>query len=440
MRHKDRCGSKLTALLLAFLFLAGCAGQLPQPESGSAAGSSISQPQPEKEIRTGEIRNPDFSPLLTAEGWAVAIAFLDACFTAEEQLEEGDFSQWFDLETDEGYEAYLFHQMYQSCLIRGRWMRETDLSLIDWEYGLTCLNVREEEGEIFIALQEDSVRRFASAPETEAGNRGVHTMTLAQTEEGWKIREYHNYQDLGYAMAQEYSDRKEALGIQGAADREQAEAILQEMEEEYLEEAATETARAARSMSRTMDGLFSPEELEADNAYDRDAAVRYGQTWSWDREEKVRNEQWENYEMYGGDCQNFVSQCLYTGGIPMDWTGYYQWKWFGHTPNVQPAAWGRSPSWSGVKEFYDYCANNSGKGMVSVTDAPLGSLEPGDIVQFASLGNWRHSMLVTGVIRDENGTVQDLLLAGHSADRKNWPLSAMAYTAVRGIRILGWNE
>lgn len=393
----------------------------------------------ESAARTGEIRNLG-DGLLPSGAWETAAGFLDACFAAEERLEEGEFATWFDLEDSRGYESYVLHRLYWSCLIKTRRMRPQDMALSTWRYGLTCLSA-EEEGEAVTALfQEDSVREFAFAPGVQAGNLGFHLMGLVETETGWKIREYLDQQDLGNAIAQEYARRKEARGIEGPATRQQADAIATQMEEEYLAEAEKDVRKTALSLARDDGEEGARLERGVGHAYDRERALAYARAWAWGGSRRLRCGSWPDYEDYGGDCQNFVSQCLHAGGIPMDWQGAEQWKWLGHTPDVRQLAWGRSPSWSAVKDFYAYCQENEGRGLAAQTDAPLGGLRSGDVLQFASLGDWRHSVLVTGEVRDKSGRLLDLLVASHSADRENWPLSAYAYTTVRGIRILGWNE
>ena len=47
--------------------------------------------------------------------------------------------------------------------------------------------------------------------------------------------------------------------------------------------------------------------------YDRMAAVEYARKWALGRNPKFRD-----YEEWGGNCTNFISQCINAGGIPMD--------------------------------------------------------------------------------------------------------------------------
>ena len=61
----------------------------------------------------------------------------------------------------------------------------------------------------------------------------------------------------------------------------------------------------------------------AAHAYDREAAAAYAREWAGER-----NPQWGVYDGAGGNCMNYVSQCLYASGIPMDQSGDAQWYWY----------------------------------------------------------------------------------------------------------------
>ena len=47
-------------------------------------------------------------------------------------------------------------------------------------------------------------------------------------------------------------------------------------------------------------------------AYNPGAAIEYAQKYAYDY-----NSDYKNYNSSGGDCANFVSQCLYAGGLAM---------------------------------------------------------------------------------------------------------------------------
>ena len=55
-------------------------------------------------------------------------------------------------------------------------------------------------------------------------------------------------------------------------------------------------------------------------AYDRARAVAYARRWALER-----NPDYLNFDGLGGDCTNFVSQCLYAGCGVMNFTPVTGW-------------------------------------------------------------------------------------------------------------------
>ena len=177
----------------------------------------------------------------------------------------------------------------------------------------------------------------------------------------------------------------------------------------------------------------------AKHKYDRDKAVAYSYKWV-DGEKVIRNPAYNDYAVYGGNCQNYVSQALFASGIPMDWSGDQQWKWFDDEGDLSESPTGRSGSWSGTEYFYEYCNKNTGKGIVAETDGNIFSAQPGDVIQYVVDGWAHHSVIVTKVIYDDDGNVVDLLINSNTTDRVDYPMSAYGYTDIRLIRIIGYND
>ena len=66
---------------------------------------------------------------------------------------------------------------------------------------------------------------------------------------------------------------------------------------------------------------------------------------------------------------------------------------------------------------------------------PLNRLEIGDVVQLGrATGDFYHTPVVVGFSRGE------ILVAAHSYDAFNKPLSSYSYARVRGIHLLGVRE
>lgn len=140
------------------------------------------------------------------------------------------------------------------------------------------------------------------------------------------------------------------------------------------------------------------------------------------------NPRFGNYEKWGGDCTNYVSQCLYAGDIPFDEEGMdvrYHWYWYSEAR--------RAPSWTAANSLKFYMENNNKEKIdlgLRARPTSLYNLLRGDIVQLlGDDGVAYHSMICTGYVV-ENGKVIDYLISQHSAHSednsrrlKNYPLS-----------------
>ena len=69
--------------------------------------------------------------------------------------------------------------------------------------------------------------------------------------------------------------------------------------------------------------------------YNREKAVEYADTWAMGR-----NPAYYDYSNLGGDCTNFISQCLYAGGGIMNYTR--DLGWYYNNAND------KAPAWTGV--------------------------------------------------------------------------------------------
>ena len=75
--------------------------------------------------------------------------------------------------------------------------------------------------------------------------------------------------------------------------------------------------------------------------YDRRRAVEYARRWALSR-----NPLFVNFAGQGGDCTNFVSQCILAGCSVMNYTDTFGWYY------ISPSD--RAPAWSGVDELYSF--------------------------------------------------------------------------------------
>lgn len=152
--------------------------------------------------------------------------------------------------------------------------------------------------------------------------------------------------------------------------------------------------------------------------YDRIRAVEYARRWAFDR-----SPLFESYNGIGGDCTNFVSQCIYAGSCIMNFIRDLGWYYISPT--------NRAPAWTGVEFFYNFMTENRGVGPFARETYP-GGLEAGDVIQLGTLeGDYYHTLLVTGI---ESGVY---LVAAHSNDALDRPLDTYEYDRARFLKIEG---
>lgn len=150
--------------------------------------------------------------------------------------------------------------------------------------------------------------------------------------------------------------------------------------------------------------------------YDRIAAVAYARKWAL-----ARNPAFYNFEKIGGDCTNFASQCIFAGARVMNFTKVLGWYY----RSVKD----RTPSWTGVEYLYNFLVNNRAVGPFA-REVAQGEALPGDIVQLGTAaGDFYHSPIITAV-------QPTILVAAHSFDALDRPLSTYSYEQVRFLHVV----
>ena len=155
--------------------------------------------------------------------------------------------------------------------------------------------------------------------------------------------------------------------------------------------------------------------------YNRAAALSYAKEWSF-----KRNPQYYDFSEIGGDCTNFISQCLYAGSSIMNFTPDIGWYYI--------SVYNRSAAWTGVSFFHKFMTTNKSVGPFATEVDDVSLLLPGDVIQIGNPGrDWHHSLLVLtpGYSHDE------ILVATHTFDAYEKPLSAYQFTMVRFLHIEG---
>ena len=154
--------------------------------------------------------------------------------------------------------------------------------------------------------------------------------------------------------------------------------------------------------------------------YNRTAAVEYAHRWAFSR-----NSAFSDFSLLGGDCTNFASQCIYAGSGVMNYTPVTGWYYVSLNR--------RAPAWTGVNELYKFLVNNRNTGPQARL-CRLDEIENGDIIQlrFVGMDTFSHCPVV---VDKGDGTPDTILVAAHSLDSDNRPLSSYAYEELRPVNI-----
>ena len=157
--------------------------------------------------------------------------------------------------------------------------------------------------------------------------------------------------------------------------------------------------------------------------YDRKAAVEYAHTWAYGR-----NPFYYDYEHLGGDCTNFVSQCLYAGGGIMNYSSPFGWYYIDANR--------KAPAWTGVPYLHQFLTREKQTIGPVAKPCELWELRCGDIVQLSFDGKgFQHTPIV--VLVEQPVTPERVFVAAHSDDADYRPLSTYPYQRVRLLHILG---
>lgn len=172
-----------------------------------------------------------------------------------------------------------------------------------------------------------------------------------------------------------------------------------------IEEVHNNIEQYKKELDEILENSDSP--IKAYSGYNATAAVSYALKWALSRN--------PSYKDYGdNDCTNFVSQCVYTGGIP----GSSYW-------------YSGSTAWINVIAFYNYMRDNGYTyGGDSSSNARLG-----DVIEFynSSKKTWSHAAILTS-----GSGSSGWKYSAHSSNRKNYDLSyvypSSTYTNIRYIK------
>lgn len=121
--------------------------------------------------------------------------------------------------------------------------------------------------------------------------------------------------------------------------------------------------------------------------YNREAAVAYADRW-W----KEGNPEFEIFEV---DCTNYVSQCLFAGGAPINYTGKRETGWWYKGYQGKQEWW--SYSWAVSDSLRRYLSGTRSSGLRAEMMERPEQLMLGDVILYDWDGNghYQHSTIVT---------------------------------------------
>ena len=152
--------------------------------------------------------------------------------------------------------------------------------------------------------------------------------------------------------------------------------------------------------------------------YDRGKAVEYARKWALSA-----NPQFYHFGGIGGDCTNFISQCLLAGGGEMNFAYPYGWYY--------KSSYDRSPSWTSVAQLNKFLLRTDDSRGPLGKIVSLKEVEIGDIIQLRQNGtHFNHTVIVSDIVGEE------ILVCAHSNDVKDRRLSSYQYLALMPIKIL----
>lgn len=332
----------------------------------------------------------------------VIIEYMDMYYRSIRDLKVYDMGYLFANE-----DAKAKNEAAISLLVETRKLKKNDLRLTSAKYDLEFT----ADGSV-VKVLEDSYVKFAFMDSESKVYNIKSEFTLKLVDGEYKIAKYDRVQDF-YVMFGDgnyESTKNNYLSI--------IKKKLQEDEEDYND---------------YLNDTVTPK--KCDNDYDRDKALSYALEWV-----NKRNSKWPEYS---SNCQNYASQVVYSGGVPMDYYGsasnYLQWKSYSSALNTSETASGLVYTWTYVPYFASYAKNNTGYGLCARVDENLYYAEAGDVIHVGTSGPTRHALVVVGTVKEDDKVI-DILVNSNTIDLENYPLSAYSYPYVSLIKIYGWNN
>lgn len=156
--------------------------------------------------------------------------------------------------------------------------------------------------------------------------------------------------------------------------------------------------------------------------YNRQNALEYAKKWAFSR-----NPKYYNFDPVGGDCTNFISQCIFAGSNTMNYTKNTGWYYINGN--------NKSPSWTGVEFLYKFLVNNKSVGPYG-KEVNSKEIELGDIAQLSFGGQkFEHTLVIVNI--ENCFSLAGIKIASHTYDSYNKPISEYSFQEIRFVHIEG---
>ncbi len=303
---------------------------------------------------------------------------------------------------------YCFRQAYANEIYRLRGEVITDYQYSGW-----IRRIRTVNGKYEVYVEEVLNYRDASR-NVETGVHQYFTLTIQP--DRWMIEKIKS----GDVLYNGYYNEGDGIGLADKFNK-----LFADLAADYW------------NKKEVIPTVQSPVYLPANTVvYDGMKAAEYAQTYWY-----TYNSAFPSYSGVGGDCANYASQSVYAGlqQTMLDFGLYNSDSWY-HYNNRNET--GENWTWTSTSRFHRYLMKGNGRqyGLYGM-EIDIRDVRPGDIVHvdYTSDGEMDHSIVITHVDNmNGSNSYSEILFSGHTADRKNQPLSDMGYRPTyRALRVFG---
>lgn len=407
----------ILASIITYCFLNKDVEEVKEPEENIVENITDDEKLPEVEEKTTYLNEITYTSNIDKEIENKIVEYMDLYYKQMKELKEYDMTYLFS----DNEQAYI-NQTAVSLLVEIRKLKPNDLTLYSASYDLDVKEVVETGNTVEVTVRENNYLRFNFMKNTESKVYNIKNIfTLKKVNGEYKISKYDKVQDFFVMVTDKYSYTSNY------------ENSLDKIKNDYLKIIKSNEKDLEKNYDEFINNGITNK--ECDHGYDRDKSLEYALKWV-----NKRNDEWTTF---GANCQNFASQVLSTGGIPMDHTGssddFMQWKFYDSSYNESEVSKGYVYTWTSVPRFGYYIKNNVGSGICAVFDENLYFAEAGDIIHVGTSGANRHALVSIGTYKVD-GKVVDVLVNSNTVDLENFPMSAYVYPYTSLIKVYGWNE